>query len=197
MFRTGMMALLLFTSMTFLTACSHQQEVMQSELDSIRNMVKQSAMLAVQAACSAPESRADMIQASVTMLRRAMGGSEMAKIHDMMGQMPDSPAGAMSMKPGMAENSGHGNAEHMQMHVAVHDAGERVFELLDALGGSNPPLCKDVQPAQLAAAAALIRESKGPDMDRVQQHLDEQRQHFVRSDIPDTVWQLAQALGRI
>ncbi len=197
MFRTGTMALLMFVPVMFLGACSHEEKDMQSQLDSIRAMVKQSAVLAVQAACSEPESRPEMIRASVTMLRRAMGGQEMDMIHKMMGQMPDLADGTMVIKSGMVGDKKGKDAAQMKMHVAIHDAGEDVFELLDALGGDKSPTCKDIQPAQLAATAALLRERQGPDMDRLQQQLDERSKHFMRSDIPDTVWQLAQALGRI
>ncbi len=185
-----------------LAGCSHEQENMQAQLDSIRILVKQSAVLATQAVCASPESRPDMIRASITMLRRAMGGPEMAKIHDMMGQMPDMAGGSMvggSMvkQSTMKADVKHTGSTRMQMHVAIHDAGEDVFELLDALGGDKSPDCLDVQPAQLAAAAALMREHAGPSMDRVQQQLDKDSKHFLRSDIPDPVWQLAQSLARI
>ncbi|MDQ6999905.1 MAG: hypothetical protein Q9M12_03340 [Mariprofundus sp.] len=197
MFRTGTIALLLFVPVMFLGACSHEEKEMQSQLDSIRLMVKQSAVLAVQAACSPPESRPDMIKASVTMLRRAMGGPEMEMIHKMMGQMPDSSDGTMPMKSAMVGDKKGKHAAQMKIHVAIHDAGEYVFELLDSLGGDKSPTCKDMQPAQLAATAALIRERQGADMDRLQQQLDQRSKHFMRSDIPDTVGQLVQALGRI
>ena len=197
MFRSGIMALTLAISVSLLAGCSHQEDKMQAQLDSIRTLVKQSALMAAQAVCSAPESRPDMIKASVTMLRRAMGGPEMEMIHKMMGQMPDSNNESTAMKPGMSGDMDHGNAAHMQMHVAIHDAGEDVFELLDALGGSKPPTCADVQAVQLAASAALMREWHGPDMQRIQQQLDKRSTHFISPKLPDTVQQLAQALGRI
>jgi len=197
MFRTGTMLSLLFATLVCLSACSHEEEEIHAQLDNIRVMVKQSAVLAVQAACSEPESRSEMIRASITMLRRAMGGQEMDMIHKMMGQMPDSADGTMVMKSGMVGDKKGKHVVQMQIHVAIHDAGEDVFELLDSLGGNKAPTCKDVQPAQLAATAALLRERRGPDMDRLQQQLDERSKHFMRSDIPDSVWQLAQALGRI
>jgi len=197
MFRSGIMALALAISVPLLAACSHKEDKMQAQLDSIRVLVKQSALLAVQAACSAPESRPDMIKASVTMLRRGMGGPEMEMIHKVMGQMPDSGNGSMEMKPGMSGDMDQDHAEQMQMHVAIHDAGEDVFELLDALGGNKAPTCKDVQAVQLAASAALMREWYGPDMARVQQQLGKHSHHFISPHSPDTVRQLAQALGRI
>jgi len=180
-----------------LVACKHNQNEMQVQLDSIRLLVKQSAVLATQSVCASPESRPDMIRASVTLLRRAMGGPEMAKIHDMMGQMPDMADGSMAKQVSMNSDMKHADGNRMQMHVAIHDAGEDVFELLDALGGKDAPDCLAVQPAQLAAASALLREQDGPDLQRVQQQLSKDSKHFLRSDIPDSVWNLAQSLGRI
>lgn len=188
----GWKVLVLLAVLTGLSACSHQEEAMQSQLDHIRLMVKQSAVLAVQVACAAPESRSDLIRASVTLLRRAMGGEEMASIHKMMGKIPDTADGMMVMKANEMDDSAE-----MKMHVAIHDAGEDVFALLDVLGGTKSPTCADIQPAQLAAAAALMREQQNPEITKLEQQLDAHGKHFMRSDIPDAVWQLAQALTRI
>jgi len=195
MFRSGIVALSI--SVLLLVACSHKEDKMQSQLDTIRVLVKQSALMAAQAACSAPESRPDMIKASVTMLRRGMGGPEMEMIHKMMGQMPDSNNKSTAMKPSMSGDMSGGNAADMQMHVDIHDAGEDVFDLLDALGGSKSPTCADVQAVQLAASAALMREWSGPYMQPVQKQLNKRSTDFISPQRPDTVRQLAQALGRI
>lgn len=184
------------TAGLLLGACSHKQQDMQIRLDAIRIMVKQSALLATQAACTDPQSRPDMILASVTMLRRATGGPEMAKIHEMMGQMPDMAAGSMPVKGTMAGDMKAASSE-MQMHVAIHDAGEDVFDLLNALGDAAGPTCRQVQPAQQAAAAALLREQSGAEMEQVQQRLDKNGKAMLQADTPDTVHKLTLALARI
>jgi len=198
MFKTGI-TLLLLAGMALIGGCSHKEDKMQVQLDGIRLMIKQSALLAVQAACTGPESRQDLILASATLLRRAMGGKEMAAVHKMMGKMSDTPDGSMAKGNGdsMAHQDNTEDTTTMQMHVATHDAGEAVFELLDALGGSNAPTCNQMQAAGLATAAALLREHNSAETDRMQHKLDGRSHALMRPDIPATVQQMTQALTRI
>jgi len=188
MFKIYMLFLLAVSML--MSGCSHQQHNMQAQLDTIRLIVKQSAVLAAGVACVAPGSRQDMIHASVTMLRRGMGGPEMAKIHKMMGKM-------MSQGKGKKADMKSTDSAQMKMHMALHDAGEDVFDFLDVLGSAHAPTCKDVQPVQLAAVAALMREYPGPNMERTQKQLDKHGKQFLRSGMTDSVWQLTQALNKI
>jgi hypothetical protein len=190
------MALLMYISVTSLAACGHNEEGMQAQLNDIRVMVKQSALLVAQAACIAPESRADVVLAAVTLLRRGMGGQEMASVHKMMGQMPDDAVdGSMTM---MSHDRGQNHGDlAMQLHVAIHDAGEDVFELLDALGGSDSPTCGQVQVVGVAAAAALLREYASAGSRPMQQRLQQRSRQLMQADLPDTVKQLVDALARI
>ncbi|MDQ6960658.1 MAG: hypothetical protein Q9M27_06455 [Mariprofundaceae bacterium] len=189
--RTGMM--LLAAAFMALGGCSHNNTAMQAPLDQIRVMVKQSALLAVQAACAPPDIRKDMIQASVTMARRAMGGPEMAKIHKMMGQMPGMAGNSTSMKGSMKGD----DSPEMKQHMALHDAGEDVFDFLDYVSNHPHAGCATTAPASLAAAAALMREWHGSETDRVLHQLDRDSQHPEHAGTPDVVRSLALALARI
>jgi hypothetical protein len=189
-------AVLLLAAGMLLGGCKHENNAnaMQAPLNTIRVMVKQSALLAVQAACAPQDTRQDMIQSSVTLLRRAMGGPEMESIHKMMGQMPDTASGSM---PKMSGTSDQSSSPEMKMHVAIHNAGEDVFDFLDALGGANAPTCADVRPAELAAAAAIIREHHGAELDRVLHQLDEENARLSHEKTPDVVHQLVLDLAQI
>jgi hypothetical protein len=192
----GKCAVLLLVTGVLLSGCKHENNTnaMQVSLNTIRVMVKQSALLAVQAACAPQDTRHDMIQASVTLLRRAMGGPEMEKVHQMMGQMPDMASGSMSKMNGKSDQPG---SPEMKLHVAIHNTGEDVFDFLDALGGANAPTCADVQPAALAAAAAVIREQHGTELDQAVQQLDKESGRLAQGKTPDVVHQLALSLAQI
>lgn len=192
----GRCAVLLLATGILLSGCKHENNAnaMQAPLNSIRVMVKQSALLAVQAACAPQDTRHDMIQASVTLLRRAMGGPEMERIHKMMGQMPDTASGSM---PKMNGAGGQSDSPEMKLHVAIHNAGEDVFDFLDALGGATAPTCAQVRPAELAAAAAIIREHHSAELDRVLHQLDEENTRLAHEKTPDVVHQLALDLAQI
>jgi len=186
--RTGLSGLLVIL---LVSACnSQQQDSVQTQLDSVRVMVKQSALLAVQAVCAGSDDvRQEMVQASVTMLRRAMGGSEMAKIHKMMELMPD--MGNAGVQGPMKEPSAD-----MQMHVAVHDAGENLYDFLDGL--SQPGFdCRGVSSVQLAATAALMREQQGPKVAAISVKLDAEAESLLNPDVPPQIRVLVLALQRI
>ena len=137
-----------------LAGCSKPpKDDMQVPLDKIRDMVVQSALITVQAACSEPSARAQLVDGALALLRRATAGPEMMRIHQMMGEM--------SMdKPGDIPKTSKGQPDLPQqaMHIAVHAAGGDGFNLLDAM--TRPPglTCAQVRPLSLAAAAAQLRQ---------------------------------------
>ncbi len=191
----GKCAVLLLATGILLSGCKHQDNhAMQVSLSAIQGMVKQSALMAVQAACAPKDTRHEMIQASVTLLRRAMGGPEMEKIHKMMAQMPDSASGDMSKPSGTSDQS---YSKEMKLHVAIHNAGGDVFDFLDALNGANPLTCQQVQPVELAAAASIIREHHTPELEQIEKQLKEQGARLAQQKMPDVVHQLAMDLAQI
>ncbi len=181
-----------------LTACADRQAMLHTSLDRIRVMVKQSAALAAQAACM-PDAgrRADMVHAAVALARRAMGGPEMAKIHRMMNMRSDKAGGAMSAKV----DAGRGIPSEIKMHMALHDAGEEVFDFLDAVDGSHGPDCADVRPVSMAAAAAVLREAKGVETLDAAGKLDRVATAMLngqgKAGTPEPVRKLVLALQRI
>lgn len=184
-------AVLVLATGVLLGGCKHEgNHAMQVSLSAIQGMVKQSALMAVQAACAPQDTRHDMIQASVTLLRRAMGGPEMEKVHKMMGLMPDTGS----------SSSGSGDKKYskeMKLHVAIHNAGEDVFDFLDALNGSDAPTCQQVQSVELAAAAAVMREHHSPELDRVEKQLNDKGARLAHEKVPDVVHRLAADLAQI
>jgi len=166
---------------------------MKTQLDNIRVMIKQSALMAVNAACAGAEDRNMLIHAAAVMDRRAMGGPEMARIHKMMNMQPDA-SGSMAMKKSKDDKM---SAEMLQ-HVALHDAGEDVFDFLDGVDGQPGISCEQATPASMAAAAAVLREAKGKEPEETARKLDENAtRRLADKKIPDTVRALARALQKI
>ena len=133
---------------------SEQPDTMKTQLDSIRVMIKQSALMAANAACGG-KAKDGLIRAAAAMNRRAMGGPEMSRIHKMMGMQADA-GGAMPMQ--MKKDASM--SSEMQRHVALHDAGEAVFDYLEAIG-EGKATCADSEAVRLAADAAMLREAGG------------------------------------
>ncbi|HKJ83741.1 MAG TPA: hypothetical protein VJ961_06985 [Mariprofundaceae bacterium] len=167
----------------------HDQDKMKAPLDKIRGMVKQSAVLASQAVCAGPETQPKLLHASVVLLRRAMGGPEMASIHKMMGQMEMD-------QPGKVPQKQSGMSAEQQMHVDIHSAGEDTFDFLDAISQDHLT-CTDVRPVSLAATAALLRESPSAEVNGVVKKLDGDIGKYLGDKTPDSVRTLAQALEKI
>lgn len=181
-----------------------QADSMQAPLDKLRAMVTQSAMVAVQAACSAPAARPHLIGGAAAMLRRATSGPEMARLHKMMG-------GEMNMDEtaGMAMNGDKPPASpQAAMHMSVHAASGKVFDLLDAL--SQPPglSCEVLQPVGLVASAAALRQQHGQgedeatrklerDMAVASAELDNAVPQSMNDDTPETVRAAALALQKL
>jgi len=175
-----------------LAACSEPRhdDGMKIQLDSIRVMIKQSALMAVHAACSGAKERAMLVHAAAVMDRRAMGGPEMAKIHKMMNMQPDAN-GKMPMKQG-----GKMSAE-MAQHVALHDAGEDVFDFLDDLSGGKFG-CDQAAAVSMAANSAMLREAGGREPQEAARKLDARASALTKSTrLPDAVKALTLALQQI
>ncbi len=176
-----------------LSGCSHQQDDMRASLDKIRVMIKQSASLAVQAVCMDAKYRAEMVHAAAVLGRRAMGGSEMAKIHKMMNMQADAN-GNMDMK----KNKDEGISREMKMHIDLHNAGEDVFDFLDDVDGKPGISCEQTVSASMAAAAAVLREAKGREPLAAAEKLDKNVATMLQDrKIPASVRALALALQRI
>jgi hypothetical protein len=176
-----------------LAACGkshHDHDKMKAPLDKIRGMVKESAVLASQAACAEPGTRTDLIHASVVLLRRAMGGPEMDKIHKMMGQM------TMDQPGKMPEKQANMSADQM-IHIDIHAAGEDTFDFLDALSKKPALSCADVRPVSLAATASLLRESPSQEVSTAAKQLDDAADKLLKGKVPETVRALAQDLKKI
>jgi len=203
-----MQRLLMITLMSvlLLAGCNDQQDAMRSSLDKISGMIKQSALLAVQAACMDETYRPEMTHAAAILARRAMGGPEMAKIHKMMGQMQEMPDSNMQMKGDMAgkmtgDTANTSQSSEMKLHVDLHDAGEQVFSFLESLDGNHPPACTQVFPASLAASAAILRDEHTPEAIAAAKKLDQATTTILKmkksQTAPDQVRILALALQRI
>lgn len=137
-----------------LAGCSRApNDDLKTSLDKIRAMVIQSALISVQAACSEPSARAELVNGALALLRRATAGPEMMRIHQMMGQMNMD-------KPGDIPDKAKDQPESPQQatHIAVHAAGGDGFNLLDAVTRQPGLTCAQVRPVSLAAAAALLRQ---------------------------------------
>jgi len=177
---------------------AHHHDGMKTQLDAIRVMIKQSALMAVHAACAAGEEKTMLIHAAAVQDRRAMGGPEMAKIHKMMNMQPNA-SGGMTMNMG---NNDKMSAE-MKMHVALHDAGEDVFDLLDGIGETPGISCRQVAPAAMAASAAMLREASTGEATKDEtissvKKLDARASTRLKSSgLPDTVKALTVVLQAI
>lgn len=186
-----------------LTACGHPPDRMAVPMGKIRVMVKQAVAVAVQAACTAPPLRPDLVHAAAVLLRRATAGPEMASIHRMMGQMQaDSAVNTPATAPGK------GLSPQQKMHLAIHAAGGDAFDLLDAMTQRPGVTCADVRPVSLAVAAALLRENHDRKADAAVQKLDREVadaasrldgevQGQLGPETPDAVRALALALQKI
>ncbi len=182
--RIGALALML-------AACTHAGggQDMDRQLDAIRVMIKQSALMAANAACGGA-AKDELMRAAAAMNRRAMGGPEMAKIHQMMGMQPDN-GGAMNMK------GDEDMSPAMQRHVALHDAGEAVFDFLEAVGEGKVS-CAQTEPVRLAADAAMLREAGGKEPLETAAALKRRLQTMMKQGAaPEAVSELVNTLGGI
>ncbi len=171
-----------------LAGCS-QQQAMQPQLDSIRVKIKQSALMAANAACAGSE-RDMLVKAAAVMNRRAMGGPEMAKIHKMMGMQPGESGGIQKKpEPGMSPE--------MQRHMLLHDAGEAVFDLLEAIS-MHKVTCEQAAVIHLAADAAMLREAGGGESAGTLRKLDVRiSARLTSAHLPGAVKSLTLALQKI
>lgn len=152
-----------------LGACTQQRDVvdMQGMLDKMRLMVAQSSLMAAQAACAEDPARAEMITASVVLLRRATAGPEMSQLHVMMG-------GDMNMdQAGGAEGGGPPPTKQTPEHVAVHAAAGALFDVLEMLSLPTAPRCEQMRPVALAASGALLRQAPERSPDEATRKLDQ------------------------
>jgi len=160
MMKTTMPTILipLLLSVLLLGACSrHSEDAMQAPLNKIRMMTKQAVVVAVSAPCMATAtSRDQMVLASAMLLRRAMGGPEMAKVHQMMAKMQEG-------KTPTADES---------LHVAIHSLGGDAFDFLDTFQTKAPPSCSEIQPLSYAATAAMLREAHTEEADKQARRMD-------------------------
>jgi len=167
---------------------------MKTQLDSIRVMIKQSALMATQAACAGENKQDMLVHAAAVQARRAMGGSEMAKIHKMMNMKPDGTGMDMNK---IGETS---MPADIKLHTALHDAGEAVFDFLDSVGQKNVS-CRQAEPASIAAAAAILRESNHGETMSTASKLDQSVTNMLQKQdealIPAPARMLAQALQQI
>lgn len=131
---------------------SHSND-MKAQLDKIRAMVVQSALISVQAACTEPSPNTKLVDGALALLRRATAGPEMMRIHQIMGQMQMDKPGDNPKK-----SSDQNESPEQAMHIAVHAAGGDGFDLLDAMTRSPGITCAQVQPVSMAATAALLRQ---------------------------------------
>lgn len=159
------------TSLIILTAmllggCSHHsQDAMKAPLDKIRLMAKQAVVVAASAPCmQSPDSRDKVVHASAMLLRRAMGGPEMAKVHQMMAKMREGKASTPDEK----------------MHVAIHTMGGDAFDFLDTFSSKSPPSCQEVQPLSYAATAALLREAHTGEADKQAAKMDQEADALMK-----------------
>ncbi len=87
------------------------------------------------------------------------------------------------------------------MHMALHDAGEDVFDFLDGVDGKPGISCEQAAPASMAAAAAVLRETKSREAPSVIKKLDQTATSMLggkgATKIPDPVRALTLALQRI
>ncbi|MDQ6963537.1 MAG: hypothetical protein Q9M13_01305 [Mariprofundales bacterium] len=167
-------------------------------LDTIRIIIKQAALMAVDAACADRSQQPLLIHAAAVQVRRAMGGEEMAQIHKMMNMQPDGD-GRVKMSMGA---QGAESAE-MRSHVALHDTGEELFDFLDHINGESPISCQQSLVVSLAASAAMLRENsngmeeRSAAIDQLDQSATRLLKQSKSMDLPATVRTLALALQQI
>ncbi len=177
---------------------------MNAQLDRIRTLEIQSTLISVEAACSEPTDRDLLVDGALALLRRATAGREMARIHQMMGNMTMDKPGDMPEKSSPAPAS-----PQQAMHTTVHRVGGDEFDLLDAM--TRPPglSCAQLQPVSLAATAAALRQHHesnatrnmdkvlDTEVDRAAEKLDNAVQTSITDKTPDVVRKLALALQKI
>lgn len=163
-----------------LAACSHHQDdAMKAPLNKIRMMAKQAVVVAVSAPCMATAtSRDQMVHASAMLLRRAMGGPEMAKVHQMMAKM----------KEGGTPTSDE------RLHVAIHTMGGDAFNFLDTFSSASAPTCSEVQPLSYAATAAMLREAHTGEADKQAKRMDREADALLKNHQQDPNAKLIDAL---
>ena len=167
MMKTKMPMLLI---LLLLSACTRHGDTMREPLNKIRMMAKQAIVVAVASPCmNTAELRDQMVHASAMLLRRAMGGPEMAKVHQMMAKMEQG-------KTPSADES---------LHVAIHAMGGDAFDFLDTFESKSPPTCSEVQPLSYAAAAALLREAHTQEADSKAAMMDQQASALVKQHRKD------------
>ena len=178
-----------------LAGCQQTQSshTIETQLDTIRVLIKQSALMAAQVGCTKGGERSLLIHAAAAQDRRAMGGAEMAKIHSMMSMKPDTNGG-MAMK----KMDGDKMSSEMKVHIALHDAGESVFNLLDAFSTEKPSDCSQFVALRFAADAAMLREAGGDEPLATAKALDTRATSLLKtSNIPTTIKELTLALQKI
>ena len=153
-----------------LAACSHHEDAMKAPLNKIRMMAKQAVIVAVSAPCmTTATSRDQMVLASAMLLRRAMGGPEMAKVHQMMANMKEG-------KTPTADES---------LHVAIHTLGGDAFDFLDTFSSKSAPSCQEVQPLTYAATAAMLREAHTGEADKQAKQMDSEANALIKNHTKD------------
>ena len=154
-----------------LAACSHHQDdAMKAPLNKIRMMAKQAIVVAVSAPCmTTATSRDQMVHASAMLLRRAMGGPEMAKVHQMMAKMKE----------------GGTPTTDESLHVAIHAMGGDAFNFLDTFSSASAPSCTEVQPLTYAATAALLREAHTEEADKKAAQMDREADALAKNHQQD------------
>jgi hypothetical protein len=174
---TMMLAPVLFGML--LSGCTQHGDAMKAPLNKIRMMAKQAVVVAVSAPCMATAtSRDQMVLASAMLLRRAMGGPEMAKVHQMMAKMKE---------------GGTPTADET-LHVAIHSMGGDAFDFLDTFQSKAPPSCSEVQPLSYAATAAMLREAHTEEADKQAKRMDREATALMKNHTKDPH---AELIGRL
>jgi len=149
---------LIVLTLLLLTACTrHHGDTMKASLNKIRVMAKQAVVVAVAAPCMTnATSRDQMVHASAMLLRRAMGGPEMDKVHEMMAKVQGGTTPTADEK----------------LHLAVHAVGGDAFDFLDTFTSKSVPTCSEVQPLVYASTAAMLREAHTEEADKQARRMD-------------------------
>jgi len=110
---------------------------MKTNFVAVRAMIKQSALIAANAACVTEEERSILTHAAGLLVQRALDGPEMEKMH---------------MQPVADMNT--------QAHTNLHNAGEAVLDFLDSIEiEGNNISCQQTIPVSIAASSAMLRET--------------------------------------
>ena len=161
---------LIVLTLLLMTACSRHGDAMKAQLNKIRMMTKQAVVVAVSAPCmTTATSRDQMVHASAMLLRRAMGGPEMDKVHQMMAKM----------------HEGGTPTPDEKLHVAIHTAGGDAFDFLDTFTSKSPPSCREVQPLSYAATAAMLREAHTEEADKQAKRMDSEADALAKNHLKD------------